>query len=348
MVLDAIDRIIGWLVERAQGLLRAVGIGRDDEADQGEEAGEYDGELGEVVRFTAQGESHRIWVRLQGSQVVPMMASTQRPIQDALDTYDQQAEEIKATDPEKAATVRQLVQTARTAVAEIIADGGRFVSLAQDPNAEDDQKAAVDDEVESAEANLKTAVGRILEELGIEVPEVIDPPLRVEFRRRPWHDEGEYRRQLLDQQEGINAMSVGRWWRNRLSYLARRTAPGSRSGRDPRSANEQRRFREQQWQQIYLEALAEGASEEDARYAADSLLSRTAALHDPDQIAGGEYYALGSLGDRRINSSIGAQWRYRIRDMEAAITRDRLHGIPETEWDSVDMRVELVLIGVRT
>ena len=33
-----------------------------------------------------------------------------------------------------------------------------------------------------------------------------------------------------------------------------------------------------------------------------------AALHDPDQVAGGFYNHITGMGDRGINSSIGSQW----------------------------------------
>nr|WP_255291009.1 polymorphic toxin type 15 domain-containing protein [Bacillus cereus] len=45
---------------------------------------------------------------------------------------------------------------------------------------------------------------------------------------------------------------------------------------------------------------------------AASWLKRQVALHNPDQIAGGNPLHIGRLGDKRINSSLGSQWRYRI------------------------------------
>ena len=37
-----------------------------------------------------------------------------------------------------------------------------------------------------------------------------------------------------------------------------------------------------------------------------------AALHNPDQIAGGNPLNVEGVGDKAINSSIGSQWKYRI------------------------------------
>ncbi|MEB6548559.1 polymorphic toxin type 15 domain-containing protein [Heyndrickxia sporothermodurans] len=51
---------------------------------------------------------------------------------------------------------------------------------------------------------------------------------------------------------------------------------------------------------------------EEAEIKANSWLKTQAALHNPDQIAGGNPLNIGGMGDKRINSSIGSQWKYRI------------------------------------
>jgi len=43
------------------------------------------------------------------------------------------------------------------------------------------------------------------------------------------------------------------------------------------------------------------------------------ALHNPDQIAGGNPLNIGGMGDSKINSSIGIQWRYRIDAIDEQI-----------------------------
>jgi Novel toxin 15 len=53
----------------------------------------------------------------------------------------------------------------------------------------------------------------------------------------------EYDRQLNLQAAGINAMSVKNWIQNRLAFIARRTAPGSTTGRAPASAAQQQALR---------------------------------------------------------------------------------------------------------
>ena len=48
--------------------------------------------------------------------------------------------------------------------------------------------------------------------------------------------------------------------------------------------------------------------EEEAKAEANEWISGKAALHDPDQKAGGYSENVTGLGDEGVNSSIGAQW----------------------------------------
>ena len=44
-----------------------------------------------------------------------------------------------------------------------------------------------------------------------------------------------------------------------------------------------------------------------------------AALHDPDQVAGGHAGTITGLGNARVNYSIGAQWPKRIKAIDQQI-----------------------------
>lgn len=53
----------------------------------------------------------------------------------------------------------------------------------------------------------------------------------------------------------------------------------------------------------------------------ESGVEQQAALHNPDQVAGGFADRIGGVGDTRINSSIGSQWRYRIDIVDEQINK---------------------------
>jgi hypothetical protein len=48
-------------------------------------------------------------------------------------------------------------------------------------------------------------------------------------------------------------------------------------------------------------------------------MERLAALHEPDLVAGGRDW-ITRLGSRYINSSIGAQWRTNVSQIETAVS----------------------------
>lgn len=79
-VYQVMDLVIGTLAERGRALLRAVGLGGDEE-----EGGDNDDEeLGTTVRFSAGGESHRVWVQTAGTDATLMVASVPLPIEDKI------------------------------------------------------------------------------------------------------------------------------------------------------------------------------------------------------------------------------------------------------------------------
>lgn len=53
------------------------------------------------------------------------------------------------------------------------------------------------------------------------------------------------------------------------------------------------------------------------------------ALHDPDQMAGGYGENITGLGDSRINSSIGSQWKTRIKAIDAQVRKQATNMTPE-------------------
>lgn len=60
-------------------------------------------------------------------------------------------------------------------------------------------------------------------------------------------------------------------------------------------------------------------SKNEAKARVSKIFRQQAALHNPDMIAGGHVHNIGSLGDKKINSSLGSQWKYRIDDLDYQI-----------------------------
>lgn len=74
----------------------------------------------------------------------------------------------------------------------------------------------------------------------------------------------------------------------------------------------QQAARQEAYAQKVYELMQSGLSSNEAEKQAQKWLDTQAALHNPDQVAGGNASNIGGVGDKVINSSIGSQWRYRI------------------------------------
>ncbi|HDR4573481.1 polymorphic toxin type 15 domain-containing protein [Bacillus cytotoxicus] len=126
----------------------------------------------------------------------------------------------------------------------------------------------------------------------------------MNFNRNVKHDSEEFARQLKDQEKGMNELTVDEYLKNRERYIAQ--------GRAIEGNAAQQAAREEAYVQKVNELQREGLTLSNAKKKAKEWLDTQAALHNPDQIAGGKAEIIGGMGDKRINSSIGSQWRYRI------------------------------------
>ncbi len=125
----------------------------------------------------------------------------------------------------------------------------------------------------------------------------------------------DYNRQLHRQESGINSMTAD-------DFMAARNAWRTLGGRNPFAAGAQQTLRDQYSDEISANIrqslVNRGMSEREAKQQAtartEDIMSRLAALHDPDMVAGGANRpGVNVMGDRRINSSIGASWLYQDR-----------------------------------
>lgn len=109
----------------------------------------------------------------------------------------------------------------------------------------------------------------------------------------------------------MNKLTVDEYLKNRERYIAEGRAMEG-------NATQQAARKEAQAQKI-AELRKIGLSYSEAKKQAEKWLKSQAALHNPDQIAGGNPLNIGGMGDSKINSSIGSQWKYRIDEVDEQI-----------------------------
>ena len=122
---------------------------------------------------------------------------------------------------------------------------------------------------------------------------------------------GEFERQLKGQQDGLNRLSVEEFLENITSPVKRDPAIARTARRELQDRLQKRIQRELLTEMSPLEAMKISAIK------ARETMASLAALHNPDLSAGGND-VISDFGDRRVNSSIGAQWRTKIVNLKKA------------------------------
>ena len=160
------------------------------------------------------------------------------------------------------------------------------------------------------------------------------PDIEVRFRRNINLSKAEFERQLYDQQTAINRLTVAEYLENRRNFL--------KHGRASAYTSVQKTARENACLEKIQELRKQGFSLEEAKEQAHRWMGTQAVLHNPDQVAGGYAQNIGGLGDSTVNSSIGAQWKYRIKDVDKQMQL-LLENFSMEELQSVYLNVKLTI-----
>ncbi|NKZ20461.1 hypothetical protein HF992_06335 [Streptococcus ovuberis] len=155
----------------------------------------------------------------------------------------------------------------------------------------------------------------------------------MQFNRNVKHDADEFSRQLKNQQDGMNKFTVEDYIKNRGDYLA--------NGRSSADNSAQKAARDNALTDKYNELRQSGLNRSEAKNVAESWLKKQAALHDPDQIAGGFAKNITGVGDAGINSSIGSQWKTRIGTVDEVVD-NIVKTTPYEDLSKVYLNVKLV------
>lgn len=164
---SVLDRVIGFLAEQGRALLRRMGLGGEEE--DGDGHGSDDDELGTTVRFSAAGESHRLWIQTEGgSNVTLMVASTPTPVEAKIADWRSRLSTLGDDDKEREATALladlEAVTSETDQMAELIAV--QFLEQAQRAraaagDAPDPGQEVSDDPVENKERAMAGMLDRL-------------------------------------------------------------------------------------------------------------------------------------------------------------------------------------------
>ena len=171
-VLGILDRVIAWLADKAKGLLRALGLGGEEEGAQQQGDGDLgDGEVGKTVSFAADGEGHRLWLNVQGAAVTVMVASQSAAVEEKLNEWRGKLDSLSEEDRGRAQSLLNAAQDQLNSTKQEGEEAAKEKQEAeQDPTNETATSEFVeaDNEVEAAEQSLSTTLQQLFEIFGEE------------------------------------------------------------------------------------------------------------------------------------------------------------------------------------
>jgi hypothetical protein len=138
----------------------------------------------------------------------------------------------------------------------------------------------------------------------------------------------EFERQLNGQQKGLNQLTIDEYLKN-IANPAKRSQTTARLARKALQDKLEERF---QNEFLHLDSVE---AEKAALQKAKETMASLAGLHNPDLSAGGKDI-IRSFGDRQVNSSIGPQWRPKIKNLKTAA-----ESVPESLRTSTLLNVKL-------
>ncbi|MFS0813055.1 polymorphic toxin type 15 domain-containing protein [Peribacillus phoenicis] len=112
----------------------------------------------------------------------------------------------------------------------------------------------------------------------------------VKFKQNPKHNAEEFARQLKDQEKGLNGLTIDEYLKNRERYIE--------EGRALEGNVAQKAARLKAYLDKVDELRETGLSRKESEKQATVWMNEQAALHNPDQIAGGNPLDIGGMGKK--------------------------------------------------
>lgn len=163
----------------------------------------------------------------------------------------------------------------------------------------------------------------------------IEKQVEIKFKIKEKFDATEYRRQLKNQEDGLNKLTIQEYLDNIKEYKS--------NGRGTDAAKLQKKVREKAFEDKVDELLELNPEKsiEEIELEASQWLKTQAALHNPDMSAGGSPLDVTGVGDARINSSIGSQWGNGNAELLETQIRDSIKNIAPKDYTTTFLNVKL-------
>lgn len=316
-----LDKVLDKIVKKVADLINKLKIGAKNTIDKAKKF--ISGVFGKKS-FQAKKESHSVWVDVKNNDPKFMIASTPAEGRQQLANFLNDARKVNKVD-----LVNPHVQQGKR-----IIDSG-LAQIKQKAPTLTDQQARLEQMV----GNFTNPLAKTVETIRVIIQDedsnykFVDDggvkrmqPVTITFKYNR-NNKAEMDRQVAGQQAGMNKIRLDQWTSNRNNYLM--------IGRDGSSKAAQDTARQTHRTTIFNQKILDLRKKnsqlpvsqqknlteltDEANVWVEKEMKKLAALHDPDQVAGGEGLNVTGMGSLSVNSSIGSQWKNNIHILDQAI-----------------------------
>ncbi len=327
------DPIIARAVKLIRPLLNKLGGKGDPKATA--KHGLKDGRYGEES-FTAGKEPHRTWLSVASGKPTVMIASVEKPAKEQLDGWRDEAvqkglqAQVGPYIGQGMTIVNRAVKNLNKAASTTTVDAVKITQMWKSDGKAIARVVKVIRDALGPEVNYAF----VTDSSGVKRTKLITISFLCPKNLSQAGFRGEFSRQVEGQQTGLNKLSVPEWFTNRSSFLS--------AGRSNKEQQRYRQLNKADWvdaktieiqtrpytQGLLIQLRKVISSSEisilqdtavtpripaaRAKAIAGAIWSKQAALHGPDQNAGGFASSIDTVGDGDVNSAIGSQWKERI------------------------------------
>lgn len=161
----------------------------------------------------------------------------------------------------------------------------------------------------------------------------IEKQAEVKFKIKEKFDTTEYKRQLKNQEDGLNKLTIQEYLDNVENY--------KKNGRGAEATKVQKQLRKDAFNSKIEELRDSEMSYSEAKKQAVEWIKTQSTLHNPDICAGGNPLDVTDVGDARINSSIGSQWGNGNAKLLEIQIRDSIKSIDSKDYTTTYLNVKL-------
>lgn len=231
-------------------------------------------------------KQHTLFFEPKGDDMELMVASEKQPLKDIL-------KRISKSNPKEAPKIKYLVNRIHKSKTKLSTNEAENIEIRNDIN------------------ERLEALATIFKNITLGRKKNMDK-VHIKFTNNYYGIYQEFEGQLIEQQNELNSMTIHKWFANRYIYIEKGRISDMKFRRNTATYITYKEFeKHQKNKKIISESIIKQNWHE----------YRLAATHSLDQVVGGEHDKISGMGNYSVNSSIGSQWKEKVKIIEEEVDK---------------------------